>query len=208
MAEAFSKRERLAEELGRKDNYGVVDCKLQEMENELMKTRQNSAVNSLSQIVDQDDKFKSLAEAYAARQEKVEIEAAGRVEEIRASAEAKLADNNLVKESELTEARASIKKLEEARSASVDAHHSELLARTRSSEEAISAKLAEFEAEKLEKLRFMESELSKAAQQTKDERRIMEETFNKEQERLAEELGRKDNYRGRGFSSRKWRMKS
>ena len=90
--ETFHKeRERLAEELGRKNNYiEVVDCKLQDMENELLKTRQNSAVSFLTQISDQDDKFKALVEGYAVRQDKIEIETAGRVDEIRKAAETRL----------------------------------------------------------------------------------------------------------------------
>jgi len=89
--ETFNKeRERVAEELGRKNNYiEVVDFKIREMENELLKTRQNSVVTFLSQITDQDDKFKLLVTEYESRQEKLEMETAARIEEVRAAAEAR-----------------------------------------------------------------------------------------------------------------------
>ena len=86
-------KERLMEELGRRQNYiEVADLRMREMENELMNSRHNSAANFLGQIADQDDKFKVLISDYETRQDKLETETAGRIEEIRRAAEAKLKD--------------------------------------------------------------------------------------------------------------------
>ncbi|OGS08375.1 MAG: hypothetical protein A2270_02815 [Elusimicrobia bacterium RIFOXYA12_FULL_51_18] len=92
--ETFRKeKERLMQELGRRQSYiEAADLKMREMENELMNSRHNSAAAFLGQITDQDDRFKALVNDYETKRNKLEIEAAGRVEEIRRAAEARLKD--------------------------------------------------------------------------------------------------------------------
>ncbi len=96
---------------------------------------------------------------------------------------ARLAGNNRVKESELAEARASIRELEGALSASGNEHHSELMDRIRDNEEAFRAKLAEFEAEK-EEYKIVIARLV-------DEAGAKDGRFIEEKKRLREEFNQK-----------------
>jgi hypothetical protein len=92
--EAFrTEKERLTEELGlRKAHIGAADRKLQEMEAELMKSRQNAAAIYLGQITEQDDRFKAMIKEYEDRQDKLEKAAAARQDGIRQEYEGRLRD--------------------------------------------------------------------------------------------------------------------
>ena len=84
-------REKLAAELENAKNYSeVLDFKIQDMEKELVKTRQNSAAEFLSRITDQDQQIASLEGKYKARQEKLESETRQKMADLTAAYDAKV----------------------------------------------------------------------------------------------------------------------
>ncbi|MFA6434248.1 MAG: hypothetical protein WCW52_06085, partial [Elusimicrobiales bacterium] len=93
LAEEAIKKEktRLAEELSRgQASIEAADLKIREMQDELMKSRQNSAAAYMDRITDQDEKLRALKSAYDAREEKLKKEAAELVEQARNGAEIRL----------------------------------------------------------------------------------------------------------------------
>ncbi len=86
-------REKMAAELESSRNYAeVLDFKIQDMEKELAKSRQNSAAEFLGRMTEQDEHVASLEKKYKARQEKLESEAGQRIMEIASSYESKMKD--------------------------------------------------------------------------------------------------------------------
>jgi hypothetical protein len=95
-------REKMAAEVENAKNYAeVLDFKVQDMEKEIAKVRQNAAAEFLGRISEQDEKIASLEARYKARQEKLEKDAKQNIAELAASYEAKLKDmEELVKAKE------------------------------------------------------------------------------------------------------------
>jgi len=119
-------KERMEEELSRRQSYAeVADFKIQEMEAELMKSRQNAAAEHLGQIAGQDDKFRSLAKDYEDRQAKLEKETMARVEELKREYESRLREMD-----ELLRSKDSLMReggdLWRQKQAELDAQHSSL----------------------------------------------------------------------------------
>ena len=84
-------KEKMTAELENARNYSeVLDFKIQEMEKELVKSRQNSAAEFLTRITDQDEHIASLEGKYKARQEKLENEARRKMGDLVSSYEAKV----------------------------------------------------------------------------------------------------------------------
>jgi phage host-nuclease inhibitor protein Gam len=86
-------REKMAAELGNARSYAEeLDFKMQELEKELARVRQDSAAEFLGRITEQDEKIASLEGKYKARHAKLEEDARQSVAELTASYDAKIKD--------------------------------------------------------------------------------------------------------------------
>ncbi|MBU2574421.1 MAG: hypothetical protein KKH28_10135, partial [Elusimicrobia bacterium] len=154
MQDSFQKeKERLVEDLSRREScIEAGDIKIAQLENEMTRYRQDSAVELHGRLAEREDKFKALIREDQARQEKAEHEAAQRLEAVKNSYEARLKE---------TEDRAG-----------------ETLAKATES-------LGE-------KLYLAEEGMFKLQKDNMDEIRALQDSFQKEKERLVEDLSRRE----------------